>query len=228
MTESTSPHYHGHRERLRKRFQVSRGQALSDYELLELFLFFSVPRQDTKPLAKRLLEEFETFESLAFASPERLCNVPGVGPTVALAINLFGEMQVRQARQKIAIKPLLDSWERVVDYCRAKSGFQENENLHVLFLNAKNRLMSDEILTTGTVDQTGFYVRNILKRALDLQATALILVHNHPSGDPTPSAEDIEETRRLQQAATLMGLTLHDHLIITKTGFTSLKNLGVV
>lgn len=228
MTESIPPpHYTGHRERLRQKFWLAR-QSLSDYEILELFLFFVLPRCDTKPLAKKLLAQFETFENLAFAPPENLCSLPGVGQAVALALNLYGEMQIRQARQKIQEAPLLDSWERVVNYCRLKEGFQLCENVYALFLNSKNRLIADELVTKGTVDQSSFYIRDIVKRALDLQAYSFILVHNHPSGDATPSAADIDETRKLYQAAQVMGLTFHDHLIITHDRYTSLKNLGVI
>lgn len=228
MTESIPPpHYIGHRERLRQKFWHAR-QSLTDYEILELFLFFSLPRRDTKPLAKKLLSKFETFENLAFADIELLCSLEGVGPSVALAFSLYGEMQIRQAHQKVTQAPLLDSWDRVVTYCRLKEGFLSREIVHALFLNAKNRLIANEVLAEGTVDQAPFYVRDIIKRALDLQACSFILVHNHPSGDATPSAADIEETRKLQQAAKIMGLTFYDHLIITRDRYTSLKNLGVL
>lgn len=228
MTRPSSPHWQGHRDRLRQRFQKSRGRDLSDYEVLELFLFYILPRRDTKPVAKALLEKFKTFENMAFAETKRLCEVPGIGSSAALALHVYGEMIIRQAKQKIEKAPLLDSWERVVEYCRLKDGFQTSENVHILFLNNKNQLISDEIVAEGTVDQTSFYIRNIIKRALELQACSLILVHNHPSGDVTPSQADIEETRKLNQAAQLMGLTLHDHLIVSKEHYTSLRNMGAI
>lgn len=228
MTRPSSPHWQGHRDRLRQRFQKSRGRDLSDYEVLELFLFYILPRRDTKPVAKALLEKFKTFENMAFAETKRLCEVPGIGSSAALALHVYGEMIIRQAKQKIEKAPLLDSWERVVEYCRLKDGFQTSENVHILFLNNKNQLISDEIVAEGTVDQTSFYIRNIIKRALELQACSLLLVHNHPSGDVTPSQADIEETRKLNQAAQLMGLTLHDHLIISKEHYTSLRNMGAI
>lgn len=228
MTRPSSPHWQGHRDRLRQRFQKSRGRDLSDYEVLELFLFYIIPRRDTKPVAKALLEKFKTFENMAFAETKRLCEVPGIGPSAALALHVYGEMIIRQAKQKIEKAPLLDSWERVVEYCRLKDGFQTSENVHILFLNNKNQLISDEIVAEGTVDQTSFYIRNIIKRALELQACSLLLVHNHPSGDVTPSQADIEETRKLNQAVQLMGLTLHDHLIVSKEHYASLRNMGAI
>ena len=228
MPVKSSKYYAGHRERLRKRFRRSNGKDLNDYEILELFLFFFIPYKDTKPIAKELLNAFETFENIAFSEELRLREIPGIGPSTALALNVYGEMMVRQAKQKLATPPLLNSWENVIEYCRLKNAYQPHENVHVLFLDKKNHLIVDEILFSGTVDQTPFYVRDIVKRALDLQASALILVHNHPSSDATPSVADIEETRKLYQAAKTMDITLHDHLIITKDSYTSLKNLGVI
>jgi DNA repair protein RadC len=222
------PHYIGHRERLRKRFRESQGKALSDYEILELFLFLSIPHKDTKPIAKELLKAFETFENIAMSEEARLCEVSGVGPATALALNVYGEMSRRQLRQKVSHMPLLNSWNAVLDYCRMSDAYKGSENVHALFLNKKNFLIADEILFKGTIDQTPFYVRDVIKRTLDLNASSLILVHNHPSGDATPSAMDISETRRLAQAAQSMGINLYDHFIITKDKYTSLKSLGVI
>jgi DNA repair protein RadC len=222
------PHYTGHRERLRKRFRDSRGKALSDYEILELFLFGVIPHKDTKPTAKALLKAFGTFENIAMADEARLCEIDGVGPTTALTLNVYGEMSIRQLRQKIAHVPLLNSWKSVIDYCRQNDAFKQKESVHVLFLNKKNYLIADEVLFEGTVDQTPFYVRNIIKRALDLGAVSLILVHNHPSGDATPSASDISETQRLHLATKTMDIILHDHIIVAKDKYTSLKSLGVI
>jgi DNA repair protein RadC len=221
-------HYTGHRERLRKRFRDSQGKALSDYEILELFLFFIIPHKDTKPIAKALLKAFGTFENIAMSDEARLCEVSGVGPATALALNVYGEMSIRQLRQKITLTPILDSWNAVIDYCRQNDAFKRNESVHVLFLNKKNYLIADEVLFEGTVDQTPFYVRDIIKRALDLGAVSLILVHNHPSGDATPSAMDIKETQRLYKAAKTMDITLHDHFIVTKSKHTSLKSMGIL
>lgn len=228
MPANPQKHYAGHRERLRKKFRQSKGKSLTDYEILELFLFFFIPYKDTKPIAKELLNVFETFENIVFSEESLLCKIPGIGPFTALALNVYGEMMLRQARQKILQTPLLNSWENVIKYCRLKNAYQHHENVHALFLNKKNHLLADEILFSGTIDQTPFYVRNIIKRALELQASSLILVHNHPSGDATPSAADIEETRKLYQAAQTMDITLHDHFIITKNSYTSLRNLGII
>ncbi|MDR0631572.1 MAG: DNA repair protein RadC [Holosporales bacterium] len=221
-------HYTGHRERLRKRFRDSRGKALSDYEILELFLFFAIPYKDTKPIAKALLKAFGTFENITMADEARLCEVRGVGPAAALALNVYGEMSLRQVRQKITQIPLLNSWDAVICYCRKSNAFKQKETVHVLFLNKKNFLIADEVLFEGTVDQTPFYIRNIIKRALDLGAVSMILVHNHPSGDATPSASDISETQRLYIAAKTMDITLHDHIIVAKDKYTSLKSLGLI
>lgn len=227
--ESTPlPHYLGHRARQREKFRQTHGEGWADYDVLELFLFFFVPYKDTKPLAKALLARFGSFEAMAMAEESALCEVPGVGATTALALNVYGEMVRRQARQKIASTPLLDSWKNVLEYCRVKNAYQSVENVHILFMNTKNYLIADEVLFSGTLDQAPFYIRDILKRALELQASAMILVHNHPSGDPTPSAADIDTTRKLASAAELLRIRLYDHLIITKTGYTSLRDYGVI
>jgi DNA repair protein RadC len=179
-------------------------------------------------LAKELLKTFGSLGNIVFADESRLCEISGIGPMTAFALRVCGEMSVRLLRQKAKIDPLLNSCEAVLDYCRLNDAYQADEKVHVLFLNQKNRLIADEILFSGTIDETPFYVRNIVKRALDLHASSLILVHNHPSGDPTPSAADVEATRKLHQAAKMMDITLHDHFIIAQTGYTSLQNLGLL
>ncbi|MDR2464102.1 MAG: DNA repair protein RadC [Holosporales bacterium] len=221
-------HYSGHRDRLRKRFRQSNGKALDDYEVLELFLFFVIPYKDTKPIAKELLKTFRTFENIVLSDESRLCEITGVGPLTSLALKVLGEMTIRQSKQKVANVSILNSWDAVIEYCRLNDAYNQNESVHVLFLNNRNYLIADEILFTGTIDQTPFYIRNIIKRALDLHATSLILVHNHPSGDATPSAKDIDATRQLFMAAKIMDIKLHDHFIITKNQYTSLKNLGII
>lgn len=221
------PHYVGHRERVREKFRATKGVGWQDYEILELFLFFLIPQRDTKPIAKALIERFGSFEAMVFAEENTLCEVAGVGANTALALNVYGEMIRRQAAQKIRGTPLLDSWKNVLEYCRLNDGYRNTETVHILFMNAKNHLISDEILFSGTIDQAPFYIRDILKRALDVQASAMILVHNHPSGDPTPSAADIDMTRKLAAAADLLKIHLHDHLIIAKGGYTSLRDFGM-
>lgn len=219
----------GHRHRLRKKFQQSKGKALEDYEVLELFLFFCIPYKDTKPIAKDLLKTFGSLEGIVFAEEVRLCEVEGIGPKTALALQVCGALILRQLRKRIERGPTqLNSWEHVIDYCRLSDAYKTKEEAHILFLNKKNHLIADEILFSGTIDQTPFDVRDIIKRALNLNATALILVHNHPSGDATPSQADINETRNLYHAAKMMGLTLHDHFIVAKNGYTSLRNLGLL
>lgn len=223
---SSGPHYVGHRKRVREKFRKTKGVGWQDYEILELFLFFFIPYKDTKPIAKALLDRFGSFEAMALAEESALCEVPGIGTASALALNVYGEMIRRQAFQKIKEAPLLDSWKNVLEYCRLNDGYRNTENVHILFMNSKNYMIADEVLFSGTLDQAPFYIRDIIKRALELQAAAMILVHNHPSGDPTPSAADIDVTRKLAAAAELMKIRLHDHLIIAKCSYTSLRDLG--
>lgn len=211
---------------MREKFRKTKGIGWQDYEILELFLFFFIPYKDTKPIAKALLARFGSFEAMAMAEEKALCEVAGIGTGTAVALNVYGEMIRRQAFQKIKRTSLLDSWKNVLEYCRVHDGYRETESVHILFLNTKNYLISDEVLFAGTIDQAPFYIRDVIKRALELQAAAMILIHNHPSGDSTPSTADIDVTRKLAAAAELMNIRLHDHLIITKMGYTSLRDLG--
>lgn len=228
MESKNPPKYcQGHRKRLRQKFRQSKGRSLSDYEVLELFLFSLIPYKDTKTIAKELIQTFGTFDNIAAAEEQRLCQISGIGPLTAFALKVYGEMVIRQTKQRILDTPLINSWQAVIDYIRVSDGYKTSEEVHVLFLNKKNHLIADEVLFCGTIDQTPFYIRDILKRALDLNAVAIILVHNHPSGDPTPSAEDIEQTRELNKAAQTLGIILHDHFIIAKNSYTSLRTLGV-
>lgn len=226
--EHNPPSYAGHRGRLREKFSHSKGKALSDYEVLELFLFFFIPYRDTKPLAKRLLKDFGSFAGIAAAEEEMLLLVPGLGPNTALALKVYGEMVLRQARQSIERRPLLNCWNAVMEYLQASDAYKATEDLHVLFLDKRYHLITDEILFVGTVDQTPFYIRDILKRALALNAVFLIVVHNHPSGDVLPSAADIDQTKLLYTAAQNLGITLLDHFIVAKTAHTSLRTIGVL
>lgn len=218
----------GHRARLRERFIKSEGKALTDYEVLELFLFSLILYKDTKQIAKDLLEKFKTFEGISMADLKLLEQVDGIGAASALSLKVYGEMVIRQAKQKITATPLLNSWDAVINYCMATSSYKTTEELHLLFLNKKNYLISDEVLFSGTVDQTPFYIRDILKRALELSSSSIIIVHNHPSGDSTPSTNDIERTRDLFHAGKIMNIDLLDHFIIGKDNYTSLRNLGVL
>jgi DNA repair protein RadC len=222
------PHYHGHRERLRARFAETGGDALPDYELLELVLFRSVPRQDVKPIAKDLIKRFGTFVEVLAAAPARLTAVAGVGENVVLDLKIVEAAARRLAKGAVAQRPVLSSWSSVLDYCRTAMAFMDKEQFRLLFLDKRNALIADEVQQSGTVDHTPVYPREVVKRALELSASALILVHNHPSGDPSPSAADIRMTREIVEAAKPLGITVHDHIIVGRNGHASLKGLRLI
>jgi len=209
------PHYHGHRDRLRARFREAGPDALADYEMLELVLFRAIPQRDVKPLAKTLLDKFGSFAEAISAPPERLKEVGGLGDA---AVQRLAKGQLRK-------RPVLSSWSSVLDYCRTAQAFSEKEQFRILFLDKRNQLIADEVQQQGTIDHTPVYPREVVKRALELSATAIILVHNHPSGDPTPSSADIEMTRQVASIAKPLGVALHDHIIVGKDGHVSLKGL---
>jgi DNA repair protein RadC len=221
-----APHYQGHRERLRGRFLESGAAALSDYELLELVLFAAIPRRDVKPLAKTLLAKFGSFAEVVAASRERLSEHLGEGAIAQLKI--IEAAALRLARTNILGKPALSSWNALLDYCAAAMARAPKEEFRVLFLDRKNFLIGDEVMNKGTVDHAPVYPREIVKRALELSASALILVHNHPSGDPTPSRADIEMTREVVEAARALRIAVHDHLVIGRGGTASFKALGLL
>ncbi len=222
------PHYHGHRERLRERFFAAGADALSDYELLELALFAAIPRRDTKPLAKELLRKFGSFAEVIHAPVARLREVKGVGEASINQLKLLAAASGRAAKREIVRKLALSSWNDVIDYCRSGMAFAEKEQFRLLFLDKRNQLIADEIQQTGTVDHTPVYPREVIKRALELSATALILVHNHPSGDPTPSQADIQMTKAIIGIATPLGISVHDHIIVGKNGHASLKAMQLI
>lgn len=215
-----------HRKRLRERFMAGGAQAMPDYELLELLLFRAIPRCDVKPVARRLLEEFGDFARVLSAPKERLMQVRGVGDAVIMELKITEAATHRMARSKVIQKPVISSWDAVLDYCHTTMSHLETEQFRVLFLDRKNVLIADEEQARGTVDHVPVYPREVVKRALELNASALILVHNHPSGDPTPSEADITMTRRIQDAAEALGLSLHDHLIIGKSREMSFRTEG--
>lgn len=221
------PHYLGHRERLRARFAEGPDQ-LPDYEMLELLLFRSIPRADVKGLAKALIARFGSFPEVLAAAPEHLAEIPGVGPAIVHDLKLIEAAARRLSLGAIKGRQVLSSWNSVLDYCRTAMGFAEVEELRLLFLDKKNGLIRDEVMQRGTVDHTPVYPREIMRRALQLNATAIILVHNHPSGDPTPSRADIEMTREIVEHAEALGLTIHDHLIIGRKGHASFRALGLL
>ena len=222
------PHYAGHRERLRDRFMNGGADALHDYEMLELLLFRALPRQDTKPLAKALLKRFRSFAEVLTANPARLREVKGVGDTVVAELKLVVAASQRMLRGSIHQRELVDSWSDLLNYCRACMAFLETEIFRVLFLDRKNAIIADEVLQEGTVDHTPVYTRDVVKRALELSASSIVLVHNHPSGDTTPSKADIAQTKILMEAAQSMGIHVHDHLIIGRGGFYSMRGMKVI
>ncbi len=222
------PHYLQHRDRLRARFLKDFGQSFSDYELVELLLFMAIPRQDTKPLAKALIARFGGFAELIAADPAEILKVSGAGPAVVTALKSVQAAAVRLMRHQILERPALSSWGAVLDYCHAAMSREAREQFRVLFLDRKNVLMADEVQGTGTVDHAPVYPREVVKRALELGASAIIMVHNHPSGDPTPSTADVEMTREVCEAAARLGIALHDHVIIGRRGHTSFKNAGLL
>ena len=226
--DAGKPHYLGHRERLRKHFRDAGADALPDYEMTELVLFRAVPRRDTKPLAKAILARFGTFAEAMSAPDELLKEVPGLSVAAITEIKLVRSAALRLVRGEVLERPVLASWSQVLDYCRASMGFEPKEQLRILFLDKRNQIIADEVQQEGTVDHTPVYVREVVKRALELSATAIVLVHNHPSGDPTPSRADIEMTKQIVQSAKNLGIVVHDHLIVGKQGHASFRGLGLI
>ena len=215
-----------HRKRLRTRFMEGGAQAIPDYELLELLLFRAIPRQDVKPLARELLDTFGDFNRVVTAVPARLMMVKGVGETVVQELKIVEAAAQRMMRARVMNRPLLSSWDALLDYCHTAMAHRETEQFRILFLDRKNVLIADEEQAKGTVDHVPVYPREVVKRGLELNASALILVHNHPSGDPTPSQADISMTLQVQEAAQVLGITLHDHLIIGKSREVSFRSAG--
>jgi DNA repair protein RadC len=225
---ATVPHFHGHRERLKARFRESGADAVADYELLELLLFLALPRRDTKPIAKALLTRFGSFSEVLAAPEARLGETAGVGEAVIHLLKLVQASAQRYAKDAVRARPVLDRWSAVIDYCRASMAYQPVEQFRILFLDKKNALIADEVQQSGTVDHTPVYPREVVKRALEVGATALILVHNHPSGDPTPSAADIAMTKQVVDIARPLGIAVHDHIVVGKHGHSSFKGLQLL
>ena len=221
-------HFHGHRDRLRRRFNEAGGEALPDYELLELLLFRSIPRRDVKPLAKELIRQFGSFAEVLAATPQRLRATGTLSDASITDLKIVEAAARRLARGAVAKRPVLSSWSSVLEYCRTAMAFQETEQFRLLFLDKRNALIADEVQHTGTVDHTPVYPREIVRRALELAATAVILVHNHPSGDPTPSQADIAMTREIVAVAKPLGIAVHDHIIVGRHGHASFKGLRLI
>jgi len=226
-TADDTPHYHGHRGRLRERFHAYKHE-LPDYELLELVLFSALPRRDTKPIAKALLARFGSFAEVIAAPSNLLMEVDGIGDAAVTALKVVEAAAQRLARGQVRKRQVLASWNSVVDYCRSAMAFADKEEFRILFLDKRNQLIADEKQQTGTVDHTPVYPREVIKRALELSATAIILVHNHPSGDPSPSRADIQMTQAIIEVAKPLGINVYDHIIVGKEGHASLKGLRLI
>lgn len=220
------PHYHGHRDRLRERFLTGGPDGLPDYELLELILFTAIPRRDVKPLAKELIARCGNLAGVLNAPISELEKINGLSDNSVTALKVIQASAFRMLKQDVIKKPVLNSWMRLMDYCAATMAHEKKEHFRILFLNKKNELIADEIQQSGTVDHTPVYPREIMKRALELGATAIILCHNHPSGDPTPSPEDIQVTKRLVEVGKALDIPVLDHLIIGEPNWVSLRRLG--
>lgn len=217
------PHYHDHRARLRQRFADAGPAALADYEVLELLLFRTIPRQDTKPLAK-----FGNLAAVLAAPTQRIAEVSGAGPSVAQDLKIVQALMERASKAPLTQRPVVSSWSQLINYCRVSMAHEPREQFRVLFLDVKNQLIADEVMNEGTVDHAPVYPREIARRALELSAAAVILVHNHPSGDPKPSAADVAITRDIVAATLAVSIKVHDHLVIGRNGVESFKNLGLL
>lgn len=221
-------HASGHRDRLRERFMRAGSDALNDYELLELILFRAIPRRDVKPLAKDLLKRFGGFAETLAAPLPRLMEVKGVSEGVARELKIVHAAALKLTQARVLKRPVISSWGELLAYCRAAMADDAVEQFRILFLDKKNILIADEVQQRGTVDHTPVYPREVVKRALELGASAIILVHNHPSGDPTPSRADIAMTEEIVKAAGALNIRVHDHLVIGKAMEASFKSLGLL
>ncbi len=223
-----SQHRSGHRARLRQRILTGQGNSLHDHELVEYLLALAIPRRDTKPLAKQLIDEFGGFSSLLVADADALGNFPGMGETSVAALKIVQLAALRLISAPVREQPILASWQALLDYLRADMAHLDHERVRILHLDSKNRLIRDELVSEGSIDQAAIYTREVIKRALALGSAAIILVHNHPSGDSTPSRQDIAITRDICDAALTLGIAVHDHIIIGKDGHTSFRSKGLI
>jgi DNA repair protein RadC len=228
FSDGEEPHYLGHRERLRARFRTAGADAMPDYEILELVLTTILPRQDVKPLAKGLIATFGSFADAIAAPIEKLTAIDGIKEKTAIQLKVIEAAALRLSKTRLINRPVLSSWNALLDYCASAMARAEREEFRVLFLDRKNVLIADEIQSQGTIDHTPVYPREIMRRALEHSASALILVHNHPSGDPTPSRADIDMTREIVEAAKSLRITIHDHLVVGRGGTASFKALGLL
>lgn len=224
MTDNTF-HYHGHRNRLKQRFTQGQGDGMQDYEILELVLTYAIPRQDVKPIAKALLKEFKTIPALIGADTYKLTKIKGVGMNTAILIKAIQRMAILGAKTELTKGHILNNWDKLIEYCTLHMGHSPIEEFRVVFLNTRNRVILDEVQTRGTINETGIYPREIVRRAIEIGASSIILVHNHPSGDATPSRADIEMTKQVQDTCNVLNIRLHDHIIIGKENVVSFKSL---
>ncbi|MDT8759479.1 DNA repair protein RadC [Sphingomonas psychrotolerans] len=225
---ATEPDNTGHRARLRQRLFEGGPDALLDHELIEYLLALAIPRRDTKPLAKALLTEFGGIAELLTADAEALARIPGMGETSVAALKAAHAAALRLLRDQVAARPILANWQALLDYLRADMAHHAIERVRVLHLNARNMLIRDELMNEGSIDEAPVYVREVIRRAIDLGSAAIILVHNHPSGDPSPSRADIEITRQVAEAGKRLGIAVHDHIIMGADGHTSLRAQGLI
>lgn len=224
--KDAKPHYLGHRQRLRDRLLENGAAALRDYELLELLLCLALPRIDVKPIAKNLIQRFGSFAAVMAADPAQLMEVSGIKEGAAAAIKTVQAAAILMQQQDVLQKPVLSSWKNVLDYCHSVMAHDQNEQFRLLFLDGRNALIADEVQSRGTVNHAPVYIREVVKRTLTLGAVSIIMAHNHPTGDPTPSRDDIEMTRAVQRALAEVGVSVHDHIIIGRKGHASLRSLG--
>ncbi len=226
--EEDKPHYLGHRHRLRDKLLKHGPEALADYELLELLLALAIPRIDVKPLAKTLLKQFGSFAGVIAADPAQLRKVKGMGEGAIAGLKTVRAAALLMTKQELIDKPVIGNWQKLLDYCRITLAEEKIEQFHLLFLDHKNALIAHERQQTGTIDHAPVYPREVVKRALELEASAIIMVHNHPSGDPTPSKDDVAMTKAVAQAAEKLGILLHDHVVVGRKGHKSMRSLGLL
>ena len=226
--EKEQPHYIGHRQRLREKLLNNGSETLADYELLELLLSIAIPRRDVKPLAKELIQKFKTFGGVITANPNDLREIKGIGDTVIATIKIIEASQIKTLKDKIENTSVISNWSELINYCKLNIGSKDTEEFHILYLNTKCHLVKDETHSTGTINSSSVYPREILKEVLKVGATSIIIVHNHPTGDTTPSKADIQITQKIKETLQTIDVSLHDHLIVAKGNYISFKMLGLL
>ncbi len=228
MTDTQKPHYYGHRQRLRHRFLDAMGDGLADYEILELLLQYAIPRRDVKPIAKSLIAQFGSIRGVMGASLTSLTKIDGIGENTAVLLKVAHKAVVLASKQEIQNTHILGTWDKVIEYCTLHMAYTDTEQFRVIFLNSRNRIIVDEVQTTGSINETAIYPREVVKRALELGAVSVIMVHNHPSGDATPSQADIDMTYQVKDACATVNIKVHDHIVISKENVASFKTLGIL